>query len=190
MSRPRLLHLLLKPKITFISLELTHFCTDKKTNKKTNKQTNKINEKETNFVWNLNPSCTFWHFICPVWNSHEPRGSCNYLENRAHMVASVPALTCHVTAVMGLSMAAQTTVSQELVSCGSSGRGWEDEVPWSAGRSKILINRRWVKEPFFRCKLSIFMYEQHEVASDEFISEEPFLLGVSFVCLFFVKTVT
>lgn len=33
------------------------------------------------------------------------------------------------------------------------------------------------------------MYEQHEAASDEFISEEPFLLGVSFVCLFFVKTV-
>ncbi|KAK5865990.1 hypothetical protein PBY51_020215 [Eleginops maclovinus] len=29
------------------------------------------------------------------------------------MVASVPTLTCHVTAVMGLSMAAQTTGSQE-----------------------------------------------------------------------------
>lgn len=28
------------------------------------------------------------------------------------------------------------------------------------------------------------MYEQHETASDEIISEEPFLLGVSFVCLF------
>jgi len=42
-----------------------------------------------------------------------PRGSCNLFENRAHMVASVPALTCHVTVVMGLSMAAPTTGSQE-----------------------------------------------------------------------------
>lgn len=37
------------------------------------------------------------------------------------MVPSVP-VTCHVTAVMGLSMAAQTTGSQEPVSCDSRGR--------------------------------------------------------------------
>lgn len=40
-------------------------------------------------------------------------GGCNSLENGAHMLASVTALTCHVTAVMGPSVAAQTAVSQE-----------------------------------------------------------------------------
>ena len=94
-------------------------------------------------AWNLTPPCILRHLrrVCPVWNSHGPRGW-NLLENRAHMVASVSALTCHVTAVMGLSMAAQTAGSQEPVSCGSWGRGWEDEVPWSAGRSKITIGDR------------------------------------------------
>lgn len=42
-------------------------------------------------------------------------------ENRAHMVPSVP-VTCHVTAVMALCVAAQTTGSQEPVSCDSRGR--------------------------------------------------------------------
>lgn len=94
-------------------------------------------------AWNLHPPCISRHIRhpCPVWNYHGPRGSWNLLENRAHMVASVPVLTCHVTAVMGLSMAAQTTGSQEPVSCGSWGRGWEEEVSWSAGRSKIMISK-------------------------------------------------
>lgn len=111
----------------------------------------------SHFTRNPNPACIFWHFLRPVWNHHEPRGSCNLLENRAHMVASVPALTCHVTAVMGLSMAAQTTVSQELVSCGSwgrAGRGWGgNEVPWSGARSEILIGSG-VKESALRCTSS------------------------------------
>lgn len=102
------------------------------------------------------------------------RRSCNLLENRAHMVASVPVLTCHVTAVMGLSMAAQTTGSQEPVSCGSwgrAGRGWEDDkVSWSAWGQ-----RSWsaggVKESAFRCTLwqPSFMCDLEEIElRDEF----------------------
>lgn len=68
------------------------------------------------------------------------------------MVASVPVLTCHVTAVMGLSMAAQTTVSQawmykSLFPAASGGERGEDgrkrshdqqggQRSRSAGRSK------------------------------------------------------
>lgn len=66
------------------------------------KTSNSLHKKPTKTARNLaaNISATY-----VLWNSDGPRGNWNLLENRVHMVPSVH-VTCHVTAVMGLSMAA------------------------------------------------------------------------------------
>lgn len=64
------------------------------------------------------------------------------------MVASVPVLTCHVTAVMGLAMDAQTTGSQEASFLRLLGERGE-----KMGGQGLMISRE-VKESAFRCTLS------------------------------------